>query len=75
MSLAGRAKERRRHAEWEKIQEEEEMKERHQDTLDRALDSQFVQLAKEKERMKAAMDSLQHPDCTFVRNPFAALLD
>ena len=74
-SLAFRAKEKRRHAQWERKQYEKEVRERSRNTHYASLDSRYMQLAKEKERAQVALDALRHAGCSFSTNPFAALLD
>ncbi len=74
-SLAFRAKEKRRHAQWERKQYEKELRERSRNTHYASLDSRYMQLAKEKERAQVALDALRHAGCSFSTNPFAALLD
>ena len=51
LSLATRAKEKRRHADWEKGQATKQREQRHRDTRDRAMDNMYVELAKEKEKL------------------------
>jgi len=75
MSLANRAKEKRRHAKWERDQAALEQQKRHRDTRDRALDRRYVELAKQKELARIAMDAIRHAGCSFNVNPFAAMLD
>jgi len=75
MSLANRAKEKRRHAKWERDQAELEQQRRHRETRNRALDRRYVELAKQKELARIAMDAIRHAGCSFNVNPFAAMLD
>mmetsp|Transcript_17665 Transcript_17665/g.19878 ORF Transcript_17665/g.19878 Transcript_17665/m.19878 type:complete len:222 (+) Transcript_17665:25-690(+) len=75
MSLVNRAKEKRRHAKWERDQAEVEQQRRHRDTRNRALDRRYVELAKQKELARIAMDAIRHAGCSFNVNPFAAMLD
>jgi len=74
LSLAYRAKEKRQHIEWEKREAEKELERRSRDTRLRAMDSRYVELEKQKERAKAALDAHRHAGCTFAVNPFASLL-
>jgi len=37
------------------------------------LDMQYVELARQQERARMALDSIRHANCTF--NPFLAVLD
>ena len=64
-SLAFRAKEKRRHAEWVRNQEKKELEQRSLDTRLRARDSRSMELARQKERTEKAMDALRHARCTF----------
>lgn len=75
MSLALRAKEKRHHAQWKKAQEESEREDRSRDARDQAMDRRYVELAKQQERARIAMDAIRHGGCTFSGNPFAAILE
>jgi len=75
LSLAYRAKEKRRHAEWKKKLDEMKRVELSREVRNRALDSRYVQLAEEEERAKKAMDALRHAEYNFAVNPFSSLLD
>jgi hypothetical protein len=74
-SLACRAKEKRRHAEWRRQQEEKELAEQVLTTKYRTLDRQQQELARQKERARMAMDALLAAGCSLKGNPFAGLLD
>ena len=74
-SLACRAKEKRRHAEWKRQQEEKELEEQVRTTRYRTLDRQQQELARQKERARTAMDALLAAGCSLKGNPFAGLLD
>jgi hypothetical protein len=74
-SLACRAKEKRRHAEWKRQQEEKELGEQVRTTRYRTLDRQQQELARQKERARMAMDALLAAGCSLKGNPFAGLLD
>jgi len=74
-SLAQRAKESRQHLQWNKKQlaADRERKSRH--TRNMGLDRRYVELAKQKERARIALDALRHAKCTFsTSNPFGSLL-
>ena len=71
-SLALRAKERRRHAQWVRQQEQREVEERSNDTRLRGRDLRSMELARQKERTAQAMDALRHATCTFSSFPPAS---
>jgi len=76
LSLAQRAKESRHHQQWRRkeAQESREAKARH--TRNMGVDRRYVELAKEKERARIALDALRHAKCTFsTSNPFGSLLE
>ena len=75
LSLVSRAKQHRRHVAWDKLNAERHRQQKHEDTKYQALDRKYAQLAKDKERIRLALDALRHPNCSFVKNPFASLLD
>jgi len=75
LSLAFRAKERRRHANWEKTKADKERERRRQHSKNMTLDQRYVELAKERERTERAINKLKHAGCSFSMNPFAPLLD
>ena len=72
MSLAFRAKEKRRHAEWKRQQEENEIQERHRLVHGRLLDQRYVELALQEEKAKRALEAIRHTSRT--SNPFSGLL-
>ncbi len=75
MSLAVRAKEHRNHLEWKRRQAQQEREEKSRRSKYAALDRKFVELAKEKERARIALDALRRAQCTFsTSNPFGSLL-
>lgn len=76
LSLAFRAKEKRRHFQVEKKQAELRVQQQHRDTQYRSEDARHVEMANLKEKARLAVESFkQHPSCTFGSNPFAGLLD
>ena len=74
-SLASRAKEKMRHAEWEQKRDEAELVARMQNMRYRTMDLHHLELAKQKERANMALDALRAAGCTIKGNPFAGLLD
>ena len=75
MSLALRAKEQRRHVQWQESEAERRRQQQSRDTRDRALDQRHIEIARQKERARIALDAIRHAHCTFALNPFAGLLD
>ena len=74
-SLALRAKEHRFHLDWKQRQAQTEREVKSRYTKNAALDRKYVELAREKERAKIALDALRHAQCTFsTSNPFGSLL-
>jgi hypothetical protein len=73
-SLAFRAKENRRHAEWKKRQHEEEIQKRQEAGHLQALDYQYMALAEQQERARIAMNALRAAGCRIKGNPFGELL-
>jgi len=71
LSLAFRAKEKRRHFEHQRTQRERSILRRNAATRDRAVDANFVQLAQQKERAEQALLNLQHRSRL---NPFGSVL-
>lgn len=71
LSLAFRAKEKRRHADWRREQEEREREARSREVRDRLIDRRHEELARQQEQARAAMDAIRHAGCTF--NPFSGL--
>ena len=74
-SLAFRAKEKRRHAEWKQREQEKELDSRHQSGHLQSLDYQFMALAQQQERARTAIDALRSAGCTLKGNPFGDFLD
>jgi len=58
----------------EEKQKRQKQKELHRRVKEDALDSRYVQLARDKELAMIAMEALRHKGCTFAVNPFASLL-
>lgn len=75
MSLALRAKEKRRHAEWREREADRLRQQQSRDTRDRAMDRRYMEMARQEERARIALDAIRHAHCTFAINPFAGLLD
>lgn len=76
LSLAHRAMESRRHVEWKKKQAELEREKKAKHTRNMGLDRRYVELAKEKEKMRIALDALRHAKSTFsTSNPFGPLIE
>jgi hypothetical protein len=69
VSLALRAKESRRHAEWVRREELRELNQRLVDERLRARDSRSMELARQKEKRDLAIDALRHAECTFSSFP------
>jgi len=75
LSLAFRAKEKRRHANWEKQRAQMEIEDRSRETKIKALDARYVKLAQDRERAMKAIEAIRHAGRNFATNPFASLLD
>jgi hypothetical protein len=76
LSLAHRAKESRHHEQWRRTQAQESRETKARHTRNMGIDRRYVQLAKEKERARIALDALRHAQCTFsTSNPFGSLLE
>lgn len=73
-SLAFRAKESRRHAEWKLQQHSKDIERRHESAQLQALDYQCMALAEQHERARIAMDALRSAGCKIKGNPFVELL-
>jgi hypothetical protein len=69
-SLAFRAKEKRRHAEWTGLQNEKELEERSRNAHFQSLNAQHTAFARQKERAQAAVDALRSAGCSIKGNPF-----
>ena len=74
-SLAFRAKEKRRHAEWQRLQKEKELEERSRAAHFQSLDAQHSAFAQQKERAEAAVSALRRAGCSLKGNPFGEVLD
>jgi hypothetical protein len=72
LSLAFRAKEKSRNAQWEKRGAEQEREERSRDVRGRLMDRRYVELARQQERAQSAIDAIRHAGCSF--NPFSGVL-
>lgn len=68
-SLAHRAKDRRRHAEWVRAEEERQIHEQTKTARLKARDSRSMELARQRERTEQAMVALRHANCTFSSFP------
>lgn len=75
MSLALRAKEKRRHLEWREREAERKREQQSRDTRDRAMDRRYMEMARQEERARIALDAIRHAHCTFALNPFAGILE
>lgn len=62
MSLAYRAKEKRRHFEWERKQREKSVQKRHRLEQARALDSASIALARQRESAMETINNLRHQE-------------
>ena len=71
LSLAFRAKEKRHHAQWRREQQEREQEERSRRVHDRLMDQRHVELAKQQERARHALEALRHAGY----NPFSNVLN
>jgi hypothetical protein len=76
LSLAFRAKEKRRHAEYAKKQHEKKIQKQQMDTFYRAEDARYVEMAQLKEKARIALKALEseRPPCSFNGNPFDKLM-
>ena len=76
LSLAFRAKEKRRHFQVEKEQHELKIHRQHLDTHYRSEDARYIEMAKLKEKARIALESFNRsPTCSFGSNPFGTLLE
>jgi hypothetical protein len=76
LSLAFRAKEKRRHFQIEKEQAKLRVQQQHRDTRYRSEDARNVKMANLKEKARLVLESFkQDPSCTFGTNPFVGLID
>ncbi|KAL7523812.1 hypothetical protein ACHAXR_000341, partial [Thalassiosira sp. AJA248-18] len=75
LSLAFRAKEKRRHFQFERDQAEQKIHQQHLDTQYRSADARYIEMAKLKEKARIALEEFNRsPTCSFGANPFATLL-
>lgn len=65
LSLAFRAKEKRRQAEWLQQRVEGERQDISRQVRNRLLDRRYEELARHQERARIAMDAIRHAGCTF----------
>lgn len=76
LSLAQRATESRHHMQWKKKQETAQREQQSRHIRNMGLDRRYVELAKEKERARIALDALRRAKSTFsTSNPFGSLID
>jgi hypothetical protein len=73
MSLAHRANEKRRHARWQREQLEKEIDEHSRLVHDRLMDQRHVELARQQERARLALNAIRHAGYPSY-NPFSNLL-
>lgn len=73
-SLAFRAKEKRRHAEWKQRQYEQEIAAQQESGHLQSLNYQYMALAQQQERARQALDALRSAGCKIKGNPFGDLL-
>jgi hypothetical protein len=71
LCLAFRAKEKRHHAGWKKKQRESELQQQSRDVRDRLADRRHVELARQQERARIAMDAIRHANRSF--HPFSGV--
>ena len=74
LSLAFRAKEKRRHANYAKKQHQKKIERQQLDTFYRAEDARHVEMAQLKEKARVALQALEQPFGSFNGNPFDKLL-
>ena len=74
LSLAFRAKEKRRHADYAKKQHQKKIHRQQVDTFFRAEDARYVEMALLKEKARIALEALEQPAGSFNGNPFDRLL-
>lgn len=65
MSLASRAKEKRKHAEWYRLKKEEEQYEQSRRVRDQLMDQKYIELAQQKERARVVLNAIRHAGYTF----------
>ncbi len=75
LSLAFRAKEKRRHFQIEKKEAELRVQQQHRETQYRSDDARHVEMENLKEKARLALESFKrNPSCTFGTNPFGGLI-
>jgi signal transduction histidine kinase len=74
LSLAFRAREKRKHAKWEQRDAERRLAQQSKDCRDRGLDRRHQEMARRQERARIALDAIRHANCTFSTNPFGHLM-
>ena len=74
--MAQRATESRHNMQWKKKQETAQREQQSRHIRNMGLDRRYVELAKEKERARIALDALRRAKSTFsTSNPFGSLID
>ena len=74
LSLAFRAKEKRRHADYTKKMHQKKIQRQQMDTFYRAEDARYIEMARLKEKARIALEALEQPPCSFNANPFDKLI-
>ena len=70
LSLAFRAKEKRRHAEYAKKQHQMKIQRQQMDSFYTAEDARYIEMARLKEKAAIALAALEQPACSLNGNPF-----
>ena len=65
MSLACRAKEKRKQAQWCRLKKKKEIDEQSRRVHDQLMDQKYVELAKQKDRARLALNAIRHAGYTF----------
>ena len=73
MSLACRAKEKRKHAEWCRLKKDKDIDEQSRRIHDQLMDQKYVELALQKERARLALNAIRRAGYTFETNFDTAL--
>ena len=68
MSLACRAKEKRKQAEWCRLRKEKEINEHSRRVHDQLMDQKYTELAQQKERARLVLNAIRHAGYTFKTN-------
>ena len=68
MSLACRAKEKRKHSEWCRFKKEQEIDAHSRRVHDQLMDQKYTELAQQKERARLALNAIRHARYTFKVN-------